>query len=211
MKRALRNVRFAAVVAAVLFVLSVPAEPALAGQARTPASPIPGRVAKVKEGDWVLYRTGNELIKETATKIEDIRPDVKQGEEGWFEPVYMVEYTMEKFDGETGKPSGQPMNVVRALEHEIEENAELLKGVRAKPQQRKVNIDGKAVNVIVVTQAGENGAQIENWFTDAFGIDGRAGIIVKMPDADEPYQALEVASFGTAKQQANIAKYLRKK
>lgn len=212
MTRSLQKIRAASLMClAVLFALTVLAEAAQAGQTRAAASPIPGRVAKVREGDWIIIRTGDGLIKETATKISDIKPDGKPGDEAWFEPIYMVEYTMEKFDGETGRPIDKPMNVVRALDHESEENAEILRSMRGRPQRRNVTIDGKKATVVVIPQVDEDGVHIENWFTDQFGIDGRAGIVVKVPDSDETYHAMEVVSFGSARQPANIQKYLQKK
>lgn len=211
MIHALHRVRTASLVCvAVLFVLAVFADSAAAGQQRA-QSPIPPRLLKVKEGDWILVRTGDDLLKETATEISDIRPEVKPGEEGWFEPVYMVEYTLEKFDGETGQPIDKPMNVVRALEHEQEENAELLKTMRGKPQQRKIAVDGKNITVVVIPQQEEDGTIVENWFSGDIGIDGRVAIIVRMPESKETYNALEAVAFGNAKQQMNLRKYLRKK
>lgn len=196
-----------------LFALTVLAEPVLAGQTRAPASPIPPRLTKVKEGDWILVRTGDEILKETANKITVMKPeaDVKPGDEAWFDPIYMVEYTLERLNGETGQPNEKPMNVVRTVEDEQGENAEILKSMAGKPQRRNVTIDGKKVTVVVIPQIDENKIQIENWYTDQFGIDGRAGVIIKLPDVDDTYNALEVVSFGTAKQKPNIQKYLQKK
>lgn len=204
MIRTMQKIRAASILAlfaAVIFGLA--AGDCLAGQQR--AAIIPPRLQKVKEGDWVLIRSGEGLIKETATGIVEIEADPKEG----IEPMYMVEYTLEKFDGETGKALEKPMKVARALEHEIEENAETIATMKGKPERRKATIDGKALNIVVVPQE-EEGAKIENWYSDDVGIDGRVAIVVISPDMD-PYRSLEVVAFGNAKTQLNIKKYLQKK
>lgn len=198
-------------VVAALAVCAVFAAPAHAGQ-RVAASPIPGRVTKVREGDWVLVRLGDELIKETAVAVTDMKAEGKPGDEDYFEPIFMVEYTLEKFDGETGQLIEQPMDVVRALEHEIEENAELLRSMSGKPQRRKVKIDGKNVNIVVIPQMEDEGMLVENWFTDEFGIDGKAGMVVRLGgDTKETHVPMEVVAFGNARQPLAIKKYLKKK
>lgn len=209
MVRSWKIFRFVFVLFIVVCGLFAVADAAFAGQQRA-QSPIPGRVTKVKEGDWILIRTGDSLLKETATKISDIRPEVKQGEEGWFDPIYMVEYTIEKLDGETGQPIDKPMNVVRALEHETEENAEMLRSMKGKPQRRKIKIDGKNVDVVVIAQEEDGGVLVENLFSDQIGIDGRVGVIVRMPDGKETYTALETVAFGNGRPPA-LQKYLQKK
>lgn len=188
------------------FVLGVFADTAAAGQPRAPQSPIPGRVLKVREGDWILMKTGEGLIKETCTGIEKFESDTEND----IEPYYMVTYRMEKFDAATGKPIEKPMDVARALEHEREENLEALKGMVGKPERRKVRIDGKTVNVVVIKKREEGGVNIEEWFSDEIGIDGRVAMVVSGEDI-EPYTALEALAFGNAKTQLNIGKYLQKK
>lgn len=215
MLHALKRIRVASMLCIAMIILAasvISGAPAQAGQVRGASSPIPGRITKVKEGDWVLVRLGeNELIKETATKITDIKGEGKPGDESYFEPVYMVEYTLEKFDGATGSSNEAPMNVVRALEHEIEENAEMVSSMSGKPQRRKVKIDGKNVNIVVIPQVEEGGVTIENWFTDEFGIDGRAGMVIRMDgETKETFTPMEVVAFGNARQPLTIQKYLKK-
>lgn len=207
-----RKVRVVAMLFAVMAALVVLGAPVHAGQFRSAASsPIPGRVTKVKEGDWVLVRLGDDLVKETATKITDIKPEGKPGDESYFEPVFMVEYTLEKFDGATGQPNESPMNVVRALEHEIEENAEIVQSMSGKPQRRKVKIDGKNVNIVVIPQVESDGVMVENWFTDEFGIDGKAGMVIRTTgETKETFSPMEVVAFGNARQPLAIQKYLKK-
>lgn len=188
-----------------VLVLGVVADAAMAGQPRAPQSPIPGRLLKVKQGDWVLVRTSEGLVKETVTGIEETEADP----ENEIEAYYMVEYRLEKFDEATGKPLDKPMDVVRALEHEQEENLEAVKGMVAKPERRRAKIDGKNVNVVVIKKKEENGIFIEEWYSDEVGIDGRVAMVVSGEDM-EPYSALEVVAFGNAKTQLNINKYLQK-
>lgn len=205
MTNTMQKVRASFILAVTLIALTATA---WAGQPRA-SSPIPGRVTKVKEGDWVLIRTGDELIKETAVKITDMKSDARPGDEAYFDPIFMVEYKMERFNGATGQPNGAPMEVVRALEHEIEENAEFARSIQGKVQRRKVKIDGKNVNVVVIPQAEDGGILVEHWFTDEFGIDGKAGMVVKMPE-NETYTPMEVVAFGNARQALAIQKYLKK-
>lgn len=207
MTRSLQKTRFAALlIFAVALILGVAADAALAGQPRAPQSPIPGRLLKVREGDWVLVRTGEGLVKETATGIEKIEADL----ENKIEPYYMITYRMEKFDAETGKPIEKPLDVVRALEHEQEENLEAIKGMVGKPERKRVKIDGKNVNVVVIKKKEEGDIVVEEWYSDEVGIDGRVAMVISGPDM-EPYGALETVAFGNAKTPVNINKYLQKK
>mgnify|MGYP003623395170 FL=1 len=47
---------------------------------------IPLRTTKIQKGDWFVFRMNGELIKETATEIDNDGDD------------YLVKYTSEKFD-----------------------------------------------------------------------------------------------------------------
>lgn len=207
MNHAMQTVRASAILSIIAaFFLVALADTAMAGQQRAPQSPIPGRLLKVREGDWSLVLTGEGLVKETVTKIEETEADP----ENEIEPYYMVEYQLEKFDAATGKPLEKPMNVARALEHEQEENLEAVQGILGKPERRKTKIDGKTVNVVVIKKKEEGDFVIEEWYTDEAGIDGRVAIVISGEGVD-PYTALQMMAFGNAKTPLNLAKYLQKK
>ncbi len=198
--------RLALIPALFVALLAGIAADAAAGQPRAAQqSPIPGRLLKVREGDWALVRTGEGLVKETVTGIEETKADPEND----IEPYYMVMYRLEKFDAATGKPLEKPMDVARALEHEQEENLEALKGMVGRPERRRAKIDDKNVNVVVIKKREEGGFTIEEWYSDEIGIDGRVAMVVTGEDV-EPYSALEIVAFGNAKTPLNINKYLQK-
>lgn len=207
MIHALHSLRASAILSiALALFLAAAADSAMAGQPRAPQSPIPGRLQKVREGDWVLVMTGEGLIKETATAIHETEADPEND----IEYYYMIDYQLEKFDASTGKPLDKPMTVARALEHEQEDHAEIVKNMAGKADRKKTKIDGKTVNVVTVRSKDENGFIMEEWFTDELGIDGRVAIVVSGEDI-EPYTALQVVAFGNAKTPLAINKYLQKK
>lgn len=203
MMRALKKLAFVSLLAA--FAVSLFADAAQAGQRRA-NTPIPGRLLKVREGDWVLIRTSEGLIKETATKIEVTEADPENN----IEPFYLVMYTLEKFDPSTGKPIEKALEVARALDYEEEENIENARDMTARPQRRRVKIDGETVNVVVLFKEEEGGVKVEEWFSDELGIDGRVAIVISGEDMD-PYTALEAVAFGGANKPLDIRKYLSKK
>lgn len=210
MIHAMHSVRAAAVAIVFAALFGFAADGALAGQQRQAprGSIIPSRLQKVQKGDWALVLTGEGLLKETATDIVSVEADP----ENEIEALYMVEYTLEKFDAETGKPLEKPINVARAIEHEQEENAEILKAMKGKPSRKKVKLDGKTIDVVVVPQAEEDGIIIEHWFSDEVGIDGRVLMLVTGGHEEmEPYKSLEVLAFGDAKSPLNLKRYLQKK
>jgi hypothetical protein len=178
------------------------ADAAVAGQQR---SPIPGRLLKVKEGDWILIRTGEGLIKETATGIEETEADPENN----IEPFYMVLYTLEKFDPATGKPLDKPLDVARALDYEQEENLAAVQDMVGRPERRRVKIDGRNINVVVIKKQDEGNINIEEWYSDEIGIDGRVAMVIAGEDM-KPYTALEAVAFGDARTPLNINKYLSK-
>ncbi len=206
MLHSLRKISGVAILAcAVALASGVVSGEAPAGQRRA-QSPIPGRLMKVKEGDWILTRTSEGLIKETATKIEVTEADPENN----IEPFYMVLYTLEKFDPATGRPLEKPLDVGRDLETEADENLANVEGMVARPQRRKVKIGGRDINVIVIRKQEEGGVNVEEWFSDEVGIDGRVAIVFSGEEI-EPYTALEALAFGDARTPLDINRYLSRK
>lgn len=169
--------------------LCLSAGAALAGQ---PRGANISRVSKAEEGDWIVYRQGDELIYEKVDGVEELEDDM------------MVTYTMQNFklNGQGDKPT----QVVRLLSDEKSEFAELLGTKGAKSERKRVKVDGKNVNVVIVS-VPEDGGVIETWITDEIGVDGRVAMVVKMKDMDE-YKPLETVGFGNAKSPFNIRKYI---
>ncbi len=198
---------------ALLLVLAVVAcsvsVPVFAGQPAPNLGSVPPRTPKVKEGDWVLYKTTDGFRLETAVSVEP-----QEGGD------IMVTYTMQ--DVQANGRMEEPMEVVRTLSQEREELVALAQTLQNPRLDRRAGqIDGKRVSAYVLMDVRE-GFVVEYWYSDEFTIDGQVmmQIVTTVPaDPDSPEsdeekvetdKMFEVVAFGTAKAPIkNLRRYLR--
>lgn len=159
-----------------------------AGEAR---GTVPLRADKVREGDWILYRMNGELVKETAIKVER------------FEDEVLVNYVIEKY-AENGAPASRE-EVSHFLSLERENAAELARNRKAKRERKRVKIDGKNVDVIVVAFAEE--VPYEMWYSDAISVTGLVAMVTRVR-GEEPFWSIQPLAFGGAGAAPNIKRHL---
>lgn len=155
---------------------------------------IPLRTTKIQKGDWFVYRMNGELIKDTATEVDNDGDD------------YLVKYTSEKFDD-----NGNSLSVMEAaqfLSIEKENAAELNKDRSVKRERKRVSIGGKNVDVLSVTFSGE--APYSLWFSDAFSISGTVAMVAEIPGS-EPFWSIQPLAYGGAGNSVDIRKFLSSK
>ncbi|MCC8165386.1 MAG: hypothetical protein LIQ31_04370 [Planctomycetes bacterium] len=183
--------------------------PAFAGQPAPNLGSVPPRTPKVKEGDWVLYKTPEGFRLETAVGVEP-----QEGGD------VMVTYTMQ--DVQANGRMEEPMEVVRTLSQEREELVALAKTLQNPRLDRRAGqIDGKRVSAYVLMDVRE-GFVVEYWYSDEFTIDGQVMMQIvttvpadpESPESDEEKveteKMFEVVAFGNARSPIkNIRRYLR--
>lgn len=152
---------------------------------------IPMRTPKIQKGDWFLFRLNGELIKETAVEIEKTDDDL------------MVKYTIEKFDD--NGTSQSTTEAAQFLSYEQEGVKETIGNQRVKRERKRVTVDGKAVDVVVVTFSGE--VPYSLWYSDAISITGRVAMVSEYPGSDT-YWSIKPLAFGGAGSPFDIKKYL---
>lgn len=155
----------------------------------------PVRVDKVKVGDWILYKNGDRLIKETAIRVDKTKEDV----------IVLCRQDLLNEAGVAIESGEVTFTLSKALENKKKADElyidDKYRHVRLetgmKREKREVEIGGKKITIVALII--EKPIYQETWLSDEISINGRVAFKSISPDKKLNI-AIEPVDFGNEKE-----------